>query len=105
MESKGNIVFYQVDEGTTVEVTLENESIWLTLNQMASLFGRDKSVISRHLKNVYSDRELEWSSTVAKNATVQNELSLNPCWVVRKCSKLEIKETFKSLSDISDVRY
>jgi prophage maintenance system killer protein/prophage antirepressor-like protein len=73
MESKGNIVFYQAEEGTQLEVVLENESIWLTLNQMASLFGRDKSVISRHLKNVYREGELAKDSTVAKNATVQHE--------------------------------
>jgi prophage maintenance system killer protein len=74
MEGKGNIVFYQAEQGSTrLEVILENESIWLTLNQIASLFERDKSVISRHLSNVFRDGELDRNSTVAKNATVQNE--------------------------------
>jgi hypothetical protein len=45
----------------------------LTINQIADLFGRDKSVISRHLGNVYKDGELEFGATVAKNATVQKE--------------------------------
>jgi hypothetical protein len=49
------------------------ETIWATLDQIAVLFGRDKSVISRHLTNIYSENELNISSTVAKNATVQIE--------------------------------
>jgi len=74
MEGNGNIIFYQAESGATqIEVKLENETIWLTLNQMASLFGKDKSVISRHLSNVYREGELYRESTVAKNATVQNE--------------------------------
>jgi prophage antirepressor-like protein len=73
-EGKGNIVFYQAEQGSArLEVILENESIWLTLSQIASLFDRDKSVISRHLSNVFRDGELDRNSTVAKNATVQNE--------------------------------
>ena len=43
------IVLYQPNEQMSLEVKLENETVWLTLNQMASLFGRDKSVISRHI--------------------------------------------------------
>jgi len=56
-----------------VEVKLDNETVWLSLNQMAELFERDKSVISRHLKSIYLNGELQRSSTVAKNATVQKE--------------------------------
>jgi prophage maintenance system killer protein/prophage antirepressor-like protein len=52
-----------------VEVRLEGETLWLSLQQLADLFGRDKSVISRHLKNVFDSQELERSSVVAKNAT------------------------------------
>jgi len=54
-------------------VRLENDNIWLTLNQIAGLFERDKSVISRHLKSVYGEGELTEKATVAKNATVQIE--------------------------------
>lgn len=47
--------------------------MWASLDQIAALFGRDKSVISRHLKNIYKEKELNPKATVAKNATVQRE--------------------------------
>jgi hypothetical protein len=50
------IVLYQPNEQMSLEVKLENETVWLTLNQMASLFGRDKSVISRHIKAIFKER-------------------------------------------------
>lgn len=56
-----------------VEVRLQGDSVWLTLQQLADLFGRDRSVISRHLKNIFSTKELDENRTVAKNATVQKE--------------------------------
>ena len=52
---------------------LEEETVWLTINQMAELFQRDKSVISRHIRNIYQEGELAEKSTVAYFATVQNE--------------------------------
>lgn len=52
-----------------VEVRLEGDTVWLSLQQLAELFGRDKSVVSRHLKNIFDTRELERESVVAKNAT------------------------------------
>jgi hypothetical protein len=52
-----------------LDVRLEKENIWLNLNQMAELFDRDKSVISRHLRNVFQEGELEREAVVAKNAT------------------------------------
>ncbi|OOF45229.1 hypothetical protein BKK52_12790 [Rodentibacter trehalosifermentans] len=68
------IEIYQTQDGQTqVEVRFENDTLWLSLLQMAELFGRDKSVISRHLKNIYEEGELEQNLTVAKNATVQQE--------------------------------
>lgn len=68
------IELYKTANGESqIEVRFENESVWLTLNQIADLFERDKSVISRHLKNIYKETELDYSSTVAKNATVQKE--------------------------------
>jgi len=73
-ETRGEIVLYQAPDGTVeLDVRLERESIWLSLNQMAELFNRDKSVISRHLRNVFKEGELEQEATVAKNATVQRE--------------------------------
>jgi hypothetical protein len=52
---------------------LENESIWMSLNQIATLFERDKSLISRHLHNIFKEGELEREATVANFATVQLE--------------------------------
>ena len=52
-----------------MEVNLANETIWLTFNQMAKLFGRDKSVISRHLSNIFKTNELDKISVVANFAT------------------------------------
>lgn len=68
--ASGEIVFYSSGDGhTTIDVRLEHDSIWLSLNQMSELFERDKSVISRHLNKVFNDGELVRKSVVAKNAT------------------------------------
>ena len=67
------IIFKTEDEQIKVDVRLYNESVWLTIDQMAELFERDKSTISRHIKNVYTDKELQPEATVAKFATVQTE--------------------------------
>jgi prophage maintenance system killer protein len=70
----GEVVLFEAQDGQIrLDVLLERESVWLTLNQMTDLFGRDKSVISRHLRNVFASGELERAATVAKNATVQRE--------------------------------
>lgn len=54
------IIMYQTEDGLTkIEVTLENETVWLSQNQMAELFQRDKSTISRHIKNIFEERELD----------------------------------------------
>ena len=69
-EPRGKIVIYESTEGGAhVEVRLEEETVWLNLNQMTDLFGRDKSVISRHLRNVFESGELLKSSVVANFAT------------------------------------
>lgn len=69
-----SIEIYQTPNGTTeISVKFEQESVWLNLNQLVMLFGRDKSVISRHLKNIFQEGELERNSSVAFFATVQNE--------------------------------
>jgi len=62
------IVIFEGD-AQQVEVRLEGETLWLSLQQLADLFARDKSVISRHLKNIFETNELERDSVVAKNAT------------------------------------
>jgi len=73
MNNQGEIILYQSEDSTPIEVRIENENVWLTLNQISELFDRDKSVISRHIKKVFEEQELDYLSTVAKNATVQNE--------------------------------
>ena len=71
---RGEIIIYQPPEGGGyLEVRLEEETLWLSLNQISSLFGRDKSVISRHLRNVFREGELDRGATVAFFATVQDE--------------------------------
>ena len=54
------------DNQVRVEVTFENNTFWLSLNQISELFERDKSVISRHLKNIFKAEELSYTATVAK---------------------------------------
>ena len=71
---KGQIILYQTPDGESkIEVRLENDTVWLSADQMAELFQRNKSTISRHIKNVLEDGELEEAATVAFFATVQNE--------------------------------
>ena len=70
----GEIVLYSAPGGDVrVECLLRDETIWLTQQQIAELFGVDKSTVSRHLKNVYEEGELDSTATVAKIATVQTE--------------------------------
>lgn len=74
MENKGEIIIYESnDHQAHVEVRFEGETFWLNLNQIAALFERDKSVISRHINNIFKEGELNKEATVAKNATVQME--------------------------------
>ena len=68
--NSSNIEIYQLEDGKTeINVQLDNETIWLNLSQMVDLFERDKSVISRHINNVFKEKELNRNSVVAKNAT------------------------------------
>lgn len=72
--NRGEIIIYRAEDNTVqLDVRMENETVWLNLNQMAMLFDRDKSVISRHIRDVFRERELSKEATVAKNATVQIE--------------------------------
>jgi len=71
---KSEIKIYKTPEGqTSIEVKLEKDTVWLNLNQMSGLYERDKSVISRHIRNIFKEGELKEHSTVAKIATVQKE--------------------------------
>jgi len=70
IENNSEFLIYQTEDGQTkVDVRMENETVWLSLNQMAELFQRDKSVVSRHIKNIFSEGELDEKSVVAFFAT------------------------------------
>ena len=74
VSARGELVLYQTEDGKTkIEVRLQGETVWLTLNQIAELFQVDKSGISRHLKNIYQTGELRTEATIANFATVQKE--------------------------------
>jgi hypothetical protein len=69
-DARGEVVLYQASDGTvSLDVRLERQSLWLSLSQMAALFDRDKSLVSRHLRNIFCDAELDREADVAENAT------------------------------------
>lgn len=71
---KGQFLLYQTPDGVSkIEVKLQDDTVWLSLDQMAELFQRNKSTISRHIKNVLEEGELLADSTITNFATVQNE--------------------------------
>lgn len=69
----GEIILYQRGDAPAIDVRLENDTVWLSLNQLAELLGRDKSTISRHIANVFSEGELERGSVVADFATTASD--------------------------------
>ncbi|MCD8038262.1 MAG: virulence RhuM family protein [Lachnospiraceae bacterium] len=70
----GEVIVYQTADGKTrLDVKFEDETVWLSLDQMAELFQRDKSTISRHIKNIFSEGELTKSSVVANFATTATD--------------------------------
>ncbi len=59
MERKSNIIIYTTEDGMTkIETAFDEDTVWLSIDQMAELFQRDKSTISRHIKNIFSEGEL-----------------------------------------------
>ena len=74
VSNNDNMLIYRSADGKIkIDVRFRNETVWLSLDQMATLFGRDKSTISRHVKNVFEEGELSPEATVANFATVQAE--------------------------------
>ena len=70
MNQKSNMIIYTTEDGLTkIETTFDEDTVWLSIDQMAELFQRDKSTISRHIKNVFSEGELQRESAVANFAT------------------------------------
>ncbi|MBQ8703258.1 MAG: cell filamentation protein Fic [Bacteroidales bacterium] len=70
---QGEIVLYQPDETVTLEVHLDEETVWLSQQQMAELFDKDRTVIGRHIRNIYKEGELEENITCAKFAHIGKE--------------------------------
>ena len=70
------IIVYEPNEQTKMEVKTDGETVWLTQEQMCQLFGRDQSVIARHIKNIFKEGELEKEVVYAKFA-------YNPLWAIR----------------------
>ena len=67
MSNKTQIILYQTDDGQTkIQVTMEDETVWLTQDQMAELFQKSKSTINEHIKNIYEEKELEEAQTMRK---------------------------------------
>lgn len=74
MDNNSKMIIYTTEDSLVkIETTFNDETVWLSLDQMSSLFQRDKSTISRHIKNIYKEGELVREATVANFATVQNE--------------------------------
>ena len=73
-KEKADMIIYTTEDGLTkVETTFDGETVWLSIDQMAELFQRDKSTISRHIKNVFTEGELQRDSVVAKFATTATD--------------------------------
>ena len=69
-------IYQNKDNKTEIEVQFDNETFWLSLNQIADLFDRDKSVISRHLKSIFIEGELEKNQVVAFFATTASDAKI-----------------------------
>ena len=69
----GIVVYEALGGEVRVDVRLDRETVWLTQQQMAELFGRDRSVVTRHIRNVYREGELNPKATCSKFAQVQSE--------------------------------
>ena len=71
-----NIIMYTTEDGLTkIETTFEDDTVWLSIDQMAELFQRDKSTISRHIKNIFLEGELQREAVVAKFATTASRFN------------------------------
>ena len=68
MKKRGEIILYQPDSEVRLEVRLENETVWLSIEEMSQLFGRDISVIGKHIRNVFKEGELLKEAVWAKFA-------------------------------------
>ena len=97
----GEFLFYQTEDGRTrLQVRLDAETVWLSLNQLAELFQRDKSVISRHIGNVFDEGELVRKRVVANYATTAadgNELQLGNFPAVKATAFKQLRQYYEQL--------
>ena len=93
-----DIVIYQTKD-KKIEVSLEKETIWLSLNQISELFDKDKSVISRHLRNIFKSGELNKDSTVANFATVQTEVRRK----IKRAAKTQLVNLITQMISLENV--
>ena len=92
MDNRGNIVIYQTKDGkTSIDVKLEDETVWLTQAQMAELFQTDRTSIVKHVINIYKSEELVKDSTCAKIAHVQIE-DISHCFSSSDAASLTLIE-------------
>ena len=74
-ENKTNLIMYTTEDGVTkIQATFDNDTVWLSIDQMAELFQRDKSTISRHIKNIFEEGEYISDSVVANFATTAKDV-------------------------------
>ena len=73
MKNEKNEIILFENQKVKLEVNLKDDTVWLNLDQMTNLFGRDKSVISRHIKNIFNENELDRNSVVANFATTASD--------------------------------
>lgn len=74
MDNNTDILIYQAEDGTTkIDVRLENETVWMTQKAIAELYQKGVNTINEHIKNIYTEGELDESSTIRKNRIVQDE--------------------------------
>ena len=100
--SNNFLIYKTEDEKISVSVRFDedNETVWLSLDQLSFLFGRDKSTISRHIKNIFEEGELQRNSVVANFATVlakENSRKLRESYLKKKMQ--EIEEELKKLEE------
>ena len=75
MAQENEIIVYQPEASFSLEVRIDNETVWLTRQQMADLFQRDRTVIGRHINNIFKEGELDESSVCAKFAQAKGSHS------------------------------
>ena len=82
VENNGDIIIYQSEDGITkINVNLQDETVWLSIDQMSDLFQRDKSTISRHIKNIFIEGELQYNSVVANYLQQLHQMEKPIKWI------------------------